>query len=101
MAFFAESGLVASGTKQPEKMRLCSKCGRRLEENEPGIFSCPRGHGEWREGIFSTQVHHSNSNGETFLGGAVGHGKSSKGRNRKKPQRRQTSISKKYLSPYP
>lgn len=101
MAFFSEPGLVASGTKQPEKLRLCSKCGVLVVEKQPGVFSCPRGHGEWKEGIYSTQVNHCNFNGDGSLGGSSGYGKSSKGKTRKKQQKRQSSINKKYLAPYP
>lgn len=97
MAFFSESGLVASGTR--EKMRLCPKCGRLLEQKDEKGYCCPKGHGCWTEAIYSAQVYHSNP--DCVSTGGSGHGSSSKGRKRKKPQKRRTAISKKYLDPYP
>ena len=81
------------------KMRLCSKCGVSLIEIRPGVFSCPRGHGEWGSGVVSVQVKHFND-GTCGFGGKAGGGSSSKGRSRKKPQKKRTGISNIYLDPY-
>ena len=42
---FSESGLTASGYR--EKMRLCSRCGERLNYIEGNGYCCPKGHGCW------------------------------------------------------
>lgn len=44
MAFFSESGLVASGYR--EKLYLCEKCGLEMvfAGNDKG-YCCPKGHG--------------------------------------------------------
>lgn len=46
MALFSESGLTASGYR--DMLRLCDRCGARLDYIPDKGFCCPNGHGcEW------------------------------------------------------
>jgi hypothetical protein len=70
------------------KMRLCSKCGVSLDEIRPGVFSCPRGHGEWTTGIVSRPRVHNIKNGSVGGGGPIkATGSKSSGKKRKKPHK--------------
>lgn len=69
------------------KMRLCSRCGVSLDEIEPGVFSCPRGHGEWsvNQSIKSIPYKHPIPNGKAHEAGAMEFtGGSKSGKKRKK-----------------
>lgn len=80
MAMFSEAGLVATG-----KIRLCSKCGERLEYNPEQGYCCPRGCGCWWPREREEKVIRENPDA-VYAGGAIDFkgGKASSGRKRKK-----------------
>ena len=67
------------------KMRLCSKCGISLDEIRPGVFSCPRGHGEWTPPGEDKVVREPLS--AIYAGGAVDYKGTKTGKKRKKSKR--------------
>lgn len=70
------------------KMRLCSKCGITLNEIKPGVFSCPRGHGEWPERGEAKIIREPLN--ATYAGGPVEYGGTkATGRKKKKQSRKE------------
>ena len=80
MAMFSESGLTASGYR--EKMRLCSRCGERLNYIEGNGYCCPKGHGCWWPQ--PEQEPSEDKKARCYHRGQIKPGSQSKGRTRKK-----------------
>lgn len=77
------------------KMRLCPRCGISLIEVKPGLFRCPRGHGEWwdDQGISSAPRVHNTNNGSVCDSGPIEiKGTHPSGKKNKKIKRSQWAV---------
>lgn len=83
------TGLAASGYR--EKLRLCQRCGARLEYHEGEGFCCPNGHGcEWpQEEIESPEENKP----RCYMGGPIVGQSTGGGRKRTKKKRYKQDFS--------
>ena len=95
MAFFSHENLEAVGGR--DKMRLCSRCGTRLEYIEGNGYCCPKGHGCWWTGGEQKIIREPPD--AVYAGGAIKPKGVSKGRKRKKAKK-ENEISNIYDRPY-
>jgi len=98
MSFFSEAGLAASRYHENEKMRLCQKCGLSLTyDEEKRAYVCPKGHGEWKDGVVSAQVFHHNESTCGFGGHASGKSSSTGRKYGKKKKVNKQLVGDRYL----
>jgi len=82
---FSESGLVASGYR--DKIRLCPRCGGKLDYIDKQGYCCPKGHGCWWPQGEQKIIREPPD--AVYAGGAIEPKGVSKGRKRKKNRKEQ------------